>query len=39
VSLARKYARELIPDSLSLKYCNRSNENDRSAAILHKRAA
>jgi len=39
VSLAWKYAKELIPDSLSLMYCNLSSEYDLSAAILHKRAA
>lgn len=39
VSFERKCARLLIPDALSLQYCNLSRENDLSAAILHRRAA
>jgi len=38
-SLARKYASELMPEALSLQYCNFSNENDLKAPILQRRAA
>jgi len=38
-SLAKKCARLLIPDALSLQYCNLSRENDLRAAILQSKAA
>jgi len=39
VSLAKKCARLLIPDALSLQYCNLSRENDLRAEILQSKAA
>lgn len=38
VSLATKWARLLIPEALSLQYCNLSRENDLKAATLQRRA-
>lgn len=38
-SLAKKCARLLIPDALSLQYCNLSRENDLRAEILQSKAA